>query len=315
MNEESGAVLVTGGAGAIGSNLVRALIMKGKKVVVIDNLDSGYEDLMPKHGRARLVKESILNDKAIDDVFKKDRIESVFHLAANFANENSIDHPEKDLLTNGLGTLRLLTASQKHGAKRFVYASSSCVYGNVSGPVRENAKLQLDTPYAVTKLLGEHYTSFFHEYYGLPTAVLRIFNSFGPGERPGRYRNVIPNFFAAAMKGRPLQITGTGKETRDFNWVGNTVQGLLLAAEKEKAIGETFNIGSGAATQVIKVAELINSITGNKAGITFAERRKWDKVMHRKADITKAKRLLGYKPETGLQKHLKLTYEWLRQHA
>lgn len=313
MNEESGAVLVTGGAGAIGSNLVKALLQKGERIIVLDNLDSGYADLVPRHPKAVLVKKSILDDKALDSIFNRNKIAVVYHLAANFANENSVDHPEKDLLVNGLGTLKLLERARKHNVTRFVYASSSCVYGNIKGSAREGARLQLDTPYAMTKLLGEQYTNFFHEHYGLPAAILRIFNSFGPGEKPGRYRNAIPNFFAAAMKGKPLQITGTGKETRDFNWIGNTVQGLMLAAEKEEAIGETFNIGSGKATEIIKVAGLINSITGNKAGMQFSQRRKWDKVLHRKADVSKAKKILGYKPEIDLPKHLKLAYEWLRE--
>ncbi|MBI2144962.1 NAD-dependent epimerase/dehydratase family protein [Candidatus Woesearchaeota archaeon] len=308
----SNATLVTGGAGAIGSNLVKALLGKGEEVIVIDNLDSGHEKLVPKHDKVTLIKKSILDEKALEGTFKKG-IKQVFHLAANFANENSIDHPEKDLLVNGLGTLRLLMASQRHNVKRFVYASSSCVYGNIAGAVKEDAKTSLDTPYAVTKLLGEHYTRFFHEHYGVPTAIVRIFNSFGPGEMPGKYRNVIPNFLAAAMKGKPLTITGTGNETRDFNWVGNTVQGLLLAAEKEKAIGQTFNIGSGEATEITKLAEMINSITGNKAPTRLVERRKWDRVIHRKADISKAKKILGYQPEISLHKHLKLTYEWLKQ--
>lgn len=313
MSSRADAVLVTGGAGAIGTNLVKALLQKGERIIVMDNLDSGYEELLPKHPKVDLVKKSITDDNALDAIFRKDRIKVVYHLAANFANENSIDHPEKDLLVNGMGTLKLLIKAQRHCVERFVYSSSSCVYGNIKSSVREDAKLQLDTPYAITKLLGERYVNFFNRHYNLPTAILRIFNSFGPGEKPGKYRNVIPNFIAAAIKGEPLRITGTGRETRDFNWAGNTVQGIMLAEEKEEAIGQTFNIGSGTATQIIKVAELINSITGNEAGIQSSQRRKWDKVLHRRADITKAKKILGYKPETDLPKHLKLTYEWLRQ--
>lgn len=303
--------LVTGGAGAIGSALTRALIERGYKVAVIDNLDSGYASLLPKSPNLTFIKKSVLDDKALDAAFRE-RVDCVFHLAANFANQNSIDNPEKDLLVNGLGTLKLLMRAQKHNSK-FIYVSSSCVYGNIQGAVKENGKIHLDTPYAITKHLGEEYTTFFHEYYKLPTVILRIFNSFGPGEMPGKYRNVIPNFIKAAMEGKPLVITGNGNETRDFNWVGNTVQGLMLAAEKETAIGQAFNIGSGVATPIIKVAELINRLTRNNSPIKFAKRREWDKVTNRKADISKARKILGYRPEINLPKHLKLTCEWMEK--
>jgi UDP-glucose 4-epimerase len=304
-------VLVTGGAGAIGSTLVKALLPKAREIIVIDNLDSGHKELMPKDRKIRFVQKSITDDYALENIFSR-KIGTVFHLAANFANQNSIDHPEKDLLVNGLGTLKLLKQCAKHKS-RFVYASSSCVYGNISGTAKEDSKIELETPYAITKLLGEQYTNFFHQYYGLETSIVRIFNSFGPGEMPGKYRNVIPNFFQAAIAGKPLVITGTGLETRDFNWVGNTTNGLMLAAEKKQAIGQTFNIASGESTQIIKLAQLINQISGNKAGIIFKERRAWDHIANRKADITKARKALGYTPEISLREHLEATYQWLKE--
>jgi len=308
-------VLVTGGAGAIGTNLVGELLSKTKKIIIIDDMDSGYEDLIPKDAKIELIKKSILDETALNGIFKN-RIDVVFHLAANFANENSIEHPKKDLLVNGMGTLKLLEQAHRHKVDRFVYASSSCVYGNVEGSVSEATKdFKLDTPYAITKLIGEYYVNFFQGHYALNTVILRIFNSFGAGERPGKYRNVIPNFFTKAMKGQPLIITGTGQETRDFNWVNNTVQGILLAAQKKEAIGETFNVASGEATQIIKIAELINKITNNTARVELTTRRDWDKVINRKADISKIKRMLGYNPEIDLEKHLKLTYDWLKKNG
>ena len=308
---EGKSVLVTGGAGAIGSNLVRALLPVAGRIVVLDNMDSGYPDLVARDKKVVVLAKSILDGAALDSAFR-DGVDVVFHLAANFANENSVEHPEKDILVNGLGTLRLLQQSLKHKVGRFVYASSSCVYGNFNGAVKEDSSFHPDTPYAISKLLGERYTAFFNSHYSLPASVVRIFNSFGPGERPGRYRNVIPNFFSCALKSRPLTITGTGRETRDFNWVGNTVQGLLLAAYKPAAVGEAFNIGSGVSTSVLNVARLVNRIASSKAPLRYVARRSWDTVLHRKADIGKAKRLLGYKPEISLEKHLRATYDWLR---
>jgi UDP-glucose 4-epimerase len=309
---EGKTVLITGGAGAIGCNLVSALLDKAEKIVVVDNLDSGHEEFVPKHARVQFIRGSILDERLMKGVFREN-IDAVFHLAAHFANQNSIDHPEEDLEVNGMGTLKMLRLAQQHGVRRFVFASSSCVYGNVEGAVREDAPHALDTPYAITKLLGEHYAEFYHEYYKLPTVTLRIFNSFGPGEKPGKYRNVVPNFIAAAMKGQKLPITGTGNETRDFNWIGNTVHGLLLAAEKENAVGEVFNIASGKATPIKDIAERINGIAGNDAGIQLVQRRDWDRIMQRRGDISKAKKLLGYEPEIDLDKHLKMTYDWLKE--
>ena len=305
-------VLITGGAGAIGSNLAKALLDKAMKIIIIDDMDSGYEYLLPDNRKISLIKKSILNESALCEAFDAS-IDIVFHLAANFANQNSIDNPEKDLLVNGMGTLKLLEKAKMYKVNKFIFASSSCVYGNVEGEMYEDTtNFRLDTPYAITKLLGEKYVNFFHEYHKLNTSILRIFNSFGPGENPGKYRNVIPNFFKKAMSGEPLIITGDGQETRDFNWVENTTQGFLLAAEKKEAIGEIFNIGSGKETKIIDIAEHINNITGNISKIEFIDRRDWDAVINRKANISKAKNLLGYKPINDLEKHLKLTHEWLK---
>lgn len=307
-------ILVTGGAGAIGTNLVSALVQIAGKIIVVDDLSSGHQEFVEKNKKIVFIKESITNDKLYKQLAKHP-IEVVFHLAAHFANQNSVDHPLKDLEVNGTGTLKLLEYAVANGIKKFVYASSSCVYGNAKGAVKENAPFHLDTPYAITKLLGEHYTTFFHEYHGLSTVILRLFNSFGPGELAGKYRNVIPNFIDAAIKGKPLTITGTGKETRDFNWVGNVVQAFIASVEKEKAEGEIFNIGSGKETTITELADLIKEITGTKSQIVYAERRSWDHVLTRKADIAKAQKILGYKPEINMKKHLKTTYGWYKKQS
>ena len=306
-------ILITGGAGAIGGNLIKALLNKALKIIVIDDMDSGYEYLVPNDPKIVFIKKSILDESALSEAFENN-IDVVFHLAANFANQNSIDNPEKDLLVNGMGTLKVLEKAKKNKVNKFIFASSSCVYGNIQGEISENTTdFKLDTPYAITKLLGEKYVNFFYEYHKLNTSILRIFNSFGPGENPGKYRNVIPNFFAKAMKNESLFMTGTGQETRDFNWVENTIQGFLLAAEKKESIGETFNIGSGQETKIIDIAERINSITGNRSKIEFKDRRDWDGVISRKANISKARKILGYNPKIDLEKHLKLTYKWLKE--
>jgi len=174
-----------------------------------------------------------------------DKPQIVFHLAAFFANQNSLDHPERDLQVNGMGTLRLLEYSVFTGVERFVYASSGCsIYGSHAPlPLTEEfMSLHLTTPYQITKMLGELYCNFFWHHYELKVVKARFFNSYGPGEIPGQYRNVIPNFIYWAMKGKPLPITGNGEATRDFTYVGDIVDGLMRSGVMPEAVGEEFNL-------------------------------------------------------------------------
>jgi nucleoside-diphosphate-sugar epimerase len=173
--------------------------------------------------------------------------------------------------------------------------------------------LHLDTPYQINKLVGELYCNYFHDYYKLPVAIARYFNVYGPGEAPGRYRNVIPNFMWWAMHGQPLPITGTGEETRDFTYVGDIVDGTLRMGFVEDAVGEAMNLASGTETRIIDLANWINEITGNKAGIVFKPRRDWDKAVRRRASIEKARRILGYEPKTDMKTGLRRVYEWMRE--
>jgi len=314
---EDKVVLVTGGAGFIGSNLVKALVQKTnvKKVIVLDDLSSGHEWLLPKSDKLVFVKGSILDEEKLKHVFLE-KPDIVFHLAAHFANQNSVEHPETDLLVNGLGTLKVLQYSTLVGVERFIYASSGCsVYGhNAPLPFREDMPptLHYDTPYQIHKLLGELYTNYFNFYYKLPIVNLRFFNVYGPGEVPGRYRNVIPNFIYWAMNRKPLPITGTGEETRDFTYVEDVVEACLRAAIIPEAVGEAFNIASGKETKIIELAKMINELTGNDAGIVFKPRRSWDRSIRRRASIEKAQKILGYKPEIGIYEGLERTVHWFR---
>jgi len=239
----------------------------------------------------------------------------VYHLAAHFANQNSVDNPETDLMVNGMGILRVLQYSHLVGVDRFVYASSGCgIYGLDSKmPFEEHdVSISLYTPYQVTKMLGELYTNYFHNLYDLPIVNARFFNSFGPGEVPGRYRNVIPNFFYWAMSGIPLPITGTGDETRDFTYVGDIVNGLLAMVYYDEAVGEAFNIGSGQETRIGDLAAWINELTGNKAGIIYRPRRDWDKKSRLLSSIEKARRILRYEPNMKFKEGLEYTYSWFK---
>lgn len=301
-------IVVSGGAGFIGSNLVASLA-SCNEVVVVDDLSSGVEENLPLG--VEVIIGDILDPCILDRAFR-DRTHLVFHFAALFANQNSVDHPEQDLQVNGLGTLRMLERARHAHVERFVYASSSCVYGPRSGACNEDdVDFHPETPYAFTKLLGEQYTYFFHRTYGLPTVVIRYFNVYGPGERPGPYRNVIPNFFARAQDGQSLVITGDGTETRDFTFVTDAVAGTLAAAACAVANGHVYNIGSGVETQIVSLAEEINRVTGNMGGIDFQRRRYWDGVQRRSASIEKAASAFGYKPKVLLRQGLEETWRWL----
>jgi len=309
-------ILITGGAGCIGSNLIKALLKaEPERIVVIDDLSASYEWNIPKDPKVTFIKGSILDEERMKRAFSY-KPHYVFHLAAHFANQNSVDHPETDLLVNALGTLKTLEYANLVGVERFVFASSGCsVYGSQAPlPLREDfVSLHLDTPYQINKLVGELYCNYFHDYYKLPVAIARYFNVYGPGEVPGRYRNVIPNFFWWAMHGQPLPITGTGEETRDFTFVEDIVDGTLRMGVVEETVGEAINLASETETKVIDLANWINEITGNKAGIVFKSRRDWDKAIRRRASIEKAKRILGYEPKTEMKTGLRRVYEWIKE--
>ncbi len=309
-------VLVTGGAGAIGSQLVLDLRRLGSEVLVLDDLSSGFPDNVPED--VRLIRGSVADGGLVSEVLASESFDCVFHLAALFANQNSVDHPDQDLLVNGFGTLNLLrglvAARQPGAGPRIIYASSSCVYGNASGQLREDATPAPGTPYAITKLLGERYIEFYSRHHGVPAVTVRLFNSYGPGERPGHYRNVIPNFMRLAMRGEALPITGTGEETRDFTYIDDVVSGLLLVATHDRAIGRVYNLGTGRETRIIDVANQILRITGSKSEIEFASRRSWDKVSCRAASVDRARSELGFAASTEIDEGLSKTLEWFRCH-
>lgn len=306
--------LVTGGAGAIGSRLVQHLLAQGHRVVVVDDLSSGFVSNVPKE--AEFVRGSILEAAVLNSLFEDEGFEYIFHLASLFANQNSVDHPERDLEVNGLGFLKLaektIQSSTPERLKRLLYVSSSCVYGAFGGAVAEDGALKPSTPYAITKLLAEYYLRYYADHSKLPITIVRLFNSYGPGERPGRYRNVIPNFIAKALRDEAITITGTGEETRDFTFVDDTVACMLKAAFSRRSLGEVYNVGTGTETSIHTLASEIIRISGSRSEIHFAPRRSWDHTTRRCADIRKAAAHLSYEPKTSLETGLSSTIDWLR---
>jgi nucleoside-diphosphate-sugar epimerase len=211
--------------------------------------------------------------------------------------------------------LKVLEYSKLAKIDKFVYASSGCsIYGSRAPmPLKEDfISINLSSPYQITKMLGELYCNFFLNHYGLPIVRARFFNSYGPGEVPGQYRNVIPNFIYWAMKGLPLPITGTGEETRDFTFVQDLVDGLLRAGSYGTAVGQEFNLASGKETKIIDLANMVIEATESKSPIIFAGKRKWDTKDRLLASVQKAGQIIGYEPKTQFNDGFLQTVRWFR---
>ncbi len=313
-------ILVTGGAGAIGSNLIIALsflVGKKGKIIVLDNLSSikvkDPSNIMPLEN-IMFVLGDLTNDEDLKRVFKEGP-EIVFHLAAFFANQNSVDYPEKSAIVDVLGHAKLLEYSSLTNVEKFIYASSGCaIYGSFPKmPLKEDfISMHLTTPYQINKMTGEMYNNFYHHHFNLSIVNCRFFNSYGPGEVPGQYRNVIPNFIYWAMQGNPLPITGDGSETRDFTYVLDLVQGLVKSGFYKDAIGENFNLAAGREISITDMAEMVNKTTGNKAEIIYKERRKWDTKPRLLASIEKAEKLIDYKPIIDFEEGFNANIDWFK---
>ena len=306
-------VLVTGGNGAIGCNLVKKLLTFGTNVTILDDFSQSSIHNLSNHKNLKIIKGDLLNSKILKKTFSGN-FDVVFHLAARFANEMSVHDPVEDLRVNIEGTLKILLESAKKNVNRFVYASSSSLYGQTN-LITKNESLfpKPTTPYAVSKLSGEFYCNAIYELYGMDYSIVRLSNSYGPYDPPGRYRNVIPNFVQNAMKNKNIVITGTGNETRDFTFVDDVVNGIILAAKKPKARNEIFNLGTGKETKISTVAHMILKNTNSKSKIIFKPKRKFDHITRRKMDISKAKKLLGYSPKTNIKDGIFKTCEWFSQ--
>lgn len=313
-------ILVTGGAGAIGSNLVIALsnlVGDDGKIIVLDNLCAikGNEPIdLPPLSNMMFVKGDIRNDIDLKRVFRE-KPSIVYHLAAFFANQNSVDYPEKSADVDIKGIIKLLDFAQFTNVEKFIYASSGCaIYGSYGKmPLKEDfISMHLTTPYQINKMTGEMYCNFYYHHYGLNVVNCRFFNSFGPGEVPGQYRNVIPNFVYWSMLEKSLPLTGTGNETRDFTYVLDLVQGLIKAAYYKTAIGQAFNLASGKETKINDMITMVNKATGNTTPITRYPARKWDTKKRLLASIDLATKLIDYKPTAKFKDGLKENINWFK---
>jgi len=304
--------LVTGGAGFIGSNIVHALVRRGARVRVLDNLATGrLSNLDGLKDSIEFINGDIRNLDACREALRG--VQFVLHQAALPSVPRSLKDPVGSTVVNIQGTVNLLAAANEHGpsVKRFVFASSSSVYGDTPTlPKVETMATMAQSPYAVTKLAGEHFCRVFARCYQLPTICLRYFNVYGPRQDPqSTYAAVIPRFIAACLQGRSATIYGDGSQSRDFTYVEDCVVANLLACETETASGEACNIGAGVRITIADLYRTIETLVGRRQPPTFGEARPGD-VKHSLADITRAQSLLGYVPQHDLKSGLARTVEW-----
>jgi UDP-glucose 4-epimerase len=300
--------VVTGGAGFIGSSLTEALVRRGDRVRVLDDLSSGRRENLEGMAGVELVQGDVRDAALVREVVAG--ADGVFHQAALRSVLRSVDDPVSTNDVNVGGTLTLLMACREAGIRRVVYASTSAAYGDDPIlPKTEELPTNPISPYAVSKLAGEHYCRTFASLYGLETVSLRYFNIFGPRQHPeSRYSAVIPRFLELALAGRPLEIHGDGEQSRDFTYVGNVVQANLRAMDAPGVSGEMFNVGCGARHSLRALADAIAACLGRPLARTHSAARPGD-VKHTLADITKARRLLDYHPAVDFEDGIRRTCE------
>ena len=313
IRREEGRVLVTGGAGFIGSNLAEALVREGFYVRIVDNLSTGkLENLEDIKEQVEFLEGDI---RDIEMAMRAaEGMDFVFHQAALPSVQRSIEDPISSAKVNIEGTLNMLMAARDKGVGRLIYASSSSVYGDSPAlPKEEGMPANPKSPYALSKFAGERYCQIFYEIYGLETVCLRYFNVFGPRQdHRSMYAAVIPIFVKNVLDDKPIIIYGDGEQTRDFTYVDNAVEANLLAMKSRGVAGKVFNVACGRQVSVLQLALLIMEITGRRCEIRHAEGRKGE-VRHSLADITLAEKHLGYRPVVDVESGLMRYIGWFKE--
>ena len=303
-------VLVTGGAGFIGSNLVRRLLAEEHEVVVLDNLSSGYRCNVTPHTRLRLIEGDVRDDCALADALPG--IEVVFHFAASVGNKRSIDNPIADADINVMGTLRLLEAARRARVRKIVASSSAGIFGELRTlPIREDHPVEPDSPYGASKLCMEKECLAFAKLFGLEAVCLRYFNVYGPNQRFDAYGNVIPIFAFQMLRGEPLTVHGDGEQTRDFVNVADVVRANVDAALAAGVCG-AFNIGSGSRISINDLVAELKAASGLAPVVRHGPPRPGD-VRDSLADISAAARAFGFNPRVSLREGLAEYMRWAQK--
>lgn len=307
-------ILITGGAGFIGSYLTERLLSAGNNVIVLDDFSEGkYANLagVPKAAKLKVVCGDILNKKTVDELVKK--VDYVFHLAVKCLGVSFVD-PMMVHEVNVTGTLNLCMACLKHKTKRLIYVSSSEAYGTAQYvPMDENHPLCPTTPYGASKAAGEFYVQSFHSTWNLPVIIVRPFNAYGPRSRTDHYCAVIPDFVTRIEEKKPPIVFGDGNQTRDFTYVTDDVEGIIRAAECDELIGNTINVARGEEVSINKIAEIVVDLMGMTGKIkpVYKNERPGD-VRRHLADISKARKLLGFEAEVSIEEGISRYIKWRR---
>jgi UDP-glucose 4-epimerase len=310
----SGIVLVTGGAGFIGSHIASGLLASGARVRIIDDLSTGHRDNLDEiGGDVDFVQASLADEGAVKKALED--VEVVFHEAALPSVPRSVENPKQTHVACVESTFNLLNGARQQNVRRVVYAASSSAYGDQPTlPKREDMLPEPLSPYAVAKLVGEYYSQVFTRVYGLESVCLRYFNVFGPRQDPSsQYSGVISRFISALLSGERPVIYGDGETSRDFTYVENVVKANLNAAETKKGIGEVINIANGERITLNQLLDEIKQLTGKtNVDAEYREFRRGD-VRHSLADISRARECLDFSPRIGLREGLERTIEWWKQ--
>ena len=302
-------VLVTGGAGFIGSHLVRSLLDRGDRVRVLDNLSTGSKANLA--GLEVDFIEGDIRDAAVVQQSIKD-VDFIFHLAAFISVAGSMEDPLACYEVNLNGSLNMLMQASQAGVRRVVLASSAAVYGESESPVAENHPLNPQSPYAASKLAMEQAAKLFSQSFSLETVCLRFFNAYGPRQSPDSpYAAAIPKFIQVMLAGEPATIHGDGQQTRDFVYVGDIVEAMLLAAGGDSIDSRIFNIAGGNSIPINELVETLQQFFPETPDPVFGPPRQGD-LRFSEADISLAERSLGYRPRIDLQEGLEITVEWFK---
>ncbi|NLV26198.1 MAG: NAD-dependent epimerase/dehydratase family protein [Methanomicrobiales archaeon] len=306
--------LITGGAGFIGSHLCRALVAGGNQVVILDSLDSGrlsnIEDLL-NDDKVEFIQDTILNESRVFSLCGG--VDGIFHLAALVSVQRSIDDPSLNHLVNIDGLFAILEAARTCGVPKIVLASSAALYGNdYLPPHKESLPSVPLSPYAVGKCLSELYAAVYTDLYGVQSVCLRFFNVYGPNQDPSSpYSGVISKFMDAISRDDEFTIFGDGEQTRDFVYVLDVVQALILSMEK--SVSGVFNVGTGSSVSINQLARTIMEVSGKNVGIRYLDAREGE-VRHSCSDISKICHDMGYMPKYSLREGISETYSWWREY-
>jgi UDP-glucose 4-epimerase len=302
-------ILVTGGAGFVGSAVTRRLVDAGARVTVLDDLFTGKADAIPTG--ASFIQGSVTDVPLVNELVADHSL--ILHLAARNIIASTAN-PLDDYATNIGGTLNILMAARASKVDRVVYSSSASVYGNPRTiPINEDDPLWTLSPYAVSKLGGENYCTAFSESYGLRVATVRYSNVYGPGQRPDNpYAGVVSKFLVEAHAGRPITIHGDGEQTRDYTYIDDAVEATLAAAVHPRAEGEVFNVGTGIETSVNRLAASIGEALGVEIDLRHVDRRDIDNIRRRVVNIEKIRRMLRWTPQWTLDRGLVETANWYK---